>query len=50
MDLSNDDIARLSPLICRHLNFPGRYDFSLSDTVMNGGLRSLRQPSFAWDI
>jgi hypothetical protein len=28
MDVSNDDIAHLSPLIWRHLNFLGRYDFS----------------------
>jgi hypothetical protein len=40
-DASDDYIARLSPLIRRHLNFLGRYDFSLPDTVMNGGLRPL---------
>jgi TnpA family transposase len=50
MDISNDDIAHLSPLIWRHLNFLGRYDFSLPDTVMNGGLRPLRNPTSAWDF
>ena len=50
MDVSNDDIAHLSPLIWRHLNFLGRYDFSLPDTVMNGGLRPLRNPTSAWDF
>ena len=50
MDVSNDDIAHLSPLIWRHLNFLGRYDFSLPDTVMNGGLRPLRKPTSAWDF
>ena len=50
MDVSNDDIAHLSPLIWRHLNFLGRYDFSLPDTVMNGGLRPLRNPISAWDF
>jgi Rrf2 family protein len=28
----------------------GRYDFSLPDTVMNGGLRPLRNPTSAWDF
>jgi hypothetical protein len=50
MDVHNDDIAHLSPLIWRHLNFLGRYDFSLPDTVMNGGLRPLRNPTSAWDF
>jgi len=50
MDVSNDDIAHLSPLIWRHLNFLGRYDLSLPDTVMNGGLRPLRNPTSAWDF
>ena len=35
----------LSPLIWRHLNFLGRYDFALPDTVFNGGLRPLRNPA-----
>jgi hypothetical protein len=48
MDVSNDDIARLSPLIWRRLNFLGRYDFSLPDTVMNGDFRPLRNPTSAW--
>jgi TnpA family transposase len=50
MDVSNDDILHLTPLIWRHLNFLGRYDFSLPDTVMNGGLRPLRNPTSAWDF
>ena len=48
--VSNGDIAHLSPLIWRHLNFLGRYDFSLPDTVLNGGLRPLRNPISAWDF
>jgi TnpA family transposase len=43
-------ISHLSPLIWRHLNFLGRYDFSLPDTVLNGGLRPLRNPTSAWDF
>jgi len=46
MDVGNDDITHLSPLI----NFLGRYDISLPDTVMNGGLRPLRNPTSAWDF
>ena len=45
MDIRDDDIAHLSPLIWRHLNFLGRYDFSLPDAVMNGDLRPLRNPT-----
>ena len=33
MEVSNDDIARLSPLIWRHLDFLGRYDFSLPEPL-----------------
>jgi hypothetical protein len=49
MEVQNDDIAHLSPLIWRHLNFLGRYDFSLPDTVLNGGLRPPRNPNSSWD-
>ena len=50
MEVSNDDIAHLSPLIWRHLSFLGQYGFSLPDTVINGGLRPLRNPTSAWDF
>ena len=50
MNVSNNDITHLSPLIWRHLNFLGRYDFSLPDTVVNGGLRALRNPTSAWEF
>ena len=50
MDVRNDDIAHLFPLIWRHLNFLGRYNFSLPDTVMNGGLRPLINPTSAGDF
>ena len=45
-----DDIARLSPIAWRHINFLGRYEFSLPDAVANGGLRPLRQPNSEWDF
>jgi TnpA family transposase len=50
IEVRNDDVSHLSPLIWRHLNFLGRYDFSLPDTVMNGGLRPLRNPTCARSI
>ena len=39
------DIARLSPITWRHINFLGRYEFSLPESVSNGGLRPLRDPN-----
>jgi TnpA family transposase len=44
------DIARLSPISWRHINFLGSYDFSVPDAVANGGLRPLRQPNSEWDF
>jgi hypothetical protein len=40
-----EDVARLSPLIHRHINFQGRYSFVLSESVERGELRPLRNPS-----
>ena len=55
--LSNDglvidpsDIARLSPVLWRHINFLGRYDISLPESVAQGKLRPLRDPTSAWDF
>jgi TnpA family transposase len=39
------DVARLSPLIHRHINFQGRYSFALSGAVARGDLRPLRDPA-----
>jgi hypothetical protein len=44
------DIARLSPIFWRHINFPGRDDFSVPDAVVNGSLRPLREPNSEWDF
>src|SRR5271168_2243913 len=46
----NADIAHLSPLIWRHIIFLGRYDFALPETVANGGLRPLRNPTSEGDF
>ncbi|PWJ73360.1 Tn3 transposase DDE domain-containing protein [Pseudaminobacter salicylatoxidans] len=50
MALLAADIARLSPIAWRHINFLGRYEFLLPDAVANGGLRALRQPTSEWDF
>jgi len=44
------DIARLSPVLWRHINFLGRYDISLPESVAQGKLRPLRDPTSAWDF
>ena len=44
------DIARLSPIFWRHINFLGQYDFHLPDAVANGGLRPLRESNSEWDF
>lgn len=38
------DVARLSPLLHRHINFQGRYAFALAESVAQGALRPLRNP------
>ena len=38
------DVARLSPLVHKHINFQGRYSFALSEAVAHGELRPLRHP------
>jgi TnpA family transposase len=39
-----EDVARLSPLLHRHINFQGRYSFVLAESVARGALRPLRHP------
>jgi TnpA family transposase len=39
------DVARISPLTFRHINFLGRYTFELPKAVAEGALRPLRKPS-----
>jgi len=38
------DVARLSPLVHRHINFQGRYVFALADSIAQGALRPLQTP------
>ena len=44
MEVNPEDVARLSPLIHKHMNFQGRYSFALSEAVARGDLRPLRDP------
>lgn len=44
------DLARLSPLIWRHINFLGRYNFAVPEVVAKGGLRPLSDPGSEWDF
>ena len=44
MEIKPEDVARLSPLIHKHINFQGRYSFALSESVARGGWRPLRDP------
>jgi TnpA family transposase len=39
-----EDVERLSPLVSHHINFVGKYHFSLPETVMRGALRPLHNP------
>jgi hypothetical protein len=45
MPVASADVARLSPLVHRHINFQGHYSFALSEAVARGELRPLRDPS-----
>src|SRR6266702_1925447 len=43
-EVNADDVARLSPLIHKHINFQGRYSLALPESVAQGRLRPLRDP------
>lgn len=47
IDVDPQDVVRLSPLMHKHINFLGRYAFSLPEPVANGQLRPLRTPASA---
>jgi TnpA family transposase len=44
-EVNADDVARRSPLIHKHINFQGWYSFALAESVAQGGLRPLWDPS-----
>jgi TnpA family transposase len=43
-DLKDEDVARLSPLKDRHINFLGRYQFNFAASGPGEGLRPVRDP------
>ena len=43
--ISQADIARVSPLLFKHINFLGRYAFDLPQAIAEGALRPLRNPN-----
>ena len=47
-EIDPKDVARLSPVLWRHMNFPGQYEIVLPQVVALGRLRPLRNPTFEW--
>jgi Tn3 transposase DDE domain len=45
LEVRDEDVARLSPLVYEHINMLGRYAFTLPETVARGELRPLRNPT-----
>ena len=41
---SAEVVGRLSPLADKHFNVFGRYHFTVTDSILMGGLRPLRDP------
>jgi hypothetical protein len=39
-----EDVERLSPLLLDHVDVPGRYEFTLKESIRQGKLRPLREP------
>ena len=44
-NIDQADIARVSPLLFKHINFLGRYAFNLPQAIADGALRPLRNPN-----
>jgi len=40
-DLKKEDVKRLKPFIRKHINFLGRYSFTMPESIQNGVLRDL---------
>lgn len=43
-DVREEDVECLSPLVSEHINFVGKYHFSLPEEVKRGELRPFRNP------
>jgi TnpA family transposase len=44
-DVREEDLERLSPLVSHHINFVGKYHFSLPEEVKRGELRPFHNPN-----
>lgn len=44
VEVKDEDVARLSPLGDKHINVQGRYHFTITEAVLKGELRPLRNP------
>jgi hypothetical protein len=44
-EVAEADLARVSPLMREHVRVLGRYHFILDESVVQGGLRPLRDPT-----
>ena len=49
LNIRDEDVARLSPLKDRHINFLGRYLFNIKARGPGQGLRPLRDPDAVED-
>jgi hypothetical protein len=43
-EVKPEDVVRLSPLADKHFNVLGRYHFTVTDSILRGDLRPLRDP------
>jgi TnpA family transposase len=50
VEVRDEDVERLSPLVSHHINFVGKYYFSLPDEVKRGELRPFHNPDNMTDI
>ena len=44
VEVKPEDVVRLSPLADKHFNVLGRYHFTVTDSILRGDLRPLRDP------
>jgi TnpA family transposase len=44
-EVREEDLARISPLVRQHVHVLGRYQFTLEESVAEGGVRPLRDPA-----
>jgi Tn3 transposase DDE domain len=49
-EVKPEDVARLSPLSDEQFNVLGRYHFTVTDSILRGELRPLRDPAAAEDL